>query len=389
VQRLGEGLHEVRLGASDAVSGLGVYVHVPFCRRRCEYCAFATYVDRDHLMDRYVAALRADIERAASAGSLTGATAVFVGGGTPSRLPAHVLCSVLAAIPTVPGAEITVECNPEDVTVERLAAYRDAGVTRLSLGVQAQAGHVLASLGRHHRWEEAVAAAGLVAAGGFASWNLDLIFGAAAETDEDWAEALAGVLGLSSPPPHVSAYALTVEPGTPLAKDPARHPDDDVQARRYTMADEVLSAAGYRWEEISNWARPGHTCTYNNIAWSGGNYLGFGSAAHSHRDGRRWWNVRTPERYIAAGCEARSPVAGEETLSVEQRAFERLALALRTPGGVPVSALEWGPELDGLVERHGGRAVLTVAGRMLASEVSMRLRTGHEERPEAAGILPR
>lgn len=371
------------------MSQLGVYVHVPFCRSRCDYCAFATYVDRDQLMDAYGAALRADIERATSAGELTRASAVFVGGGTPSRLPAYELCSVLSAIPTVPEAEVTVECNPEDVSAERLAAYRDAGVTRISLGVQARAAHVLASLGRHHRWEEAVTAAALVAAGGFASWNVDLIYGAAAETDEDWTAALAGVLGLDSPPPHLSAYALTVEPGTPLARDATRHPDDDVQARRYAMADEVLSAAGYRWEEISNWALPGHTCAYNNIAWSGGNYLGFGSAAHSHRDGRRWWNVRTPERYIAAVRAGRPPVAGEELLGDQQRHFERLALALRTPAGVSASALDWAPELDDLVECRGGRAVLTVSGRMLASEVSMRLRTDPEEVPGTAGILPR
>jgi putative oxygen-independent coproporphyrinogen III oxidase len=379
----------VRPDVGIAVSELGVYVHVPFCRRRCDYCAFATYVDRDHLMGEYVDALLVDIGRAVSQGALASATAVFVGGGTPSRLPQDDLCAVLAAIPSAPGAEVTVECNPEDVTADRLAAYRDGGVTRISLGVQARAEHVLDSLGRHHRWEEAVVAAGLVADAGFVSWNLDLIYGAAAETDQDWAEALASVLGLVSPPPHVSAYALTVEPGTPLSRDAARHPDDDVQARRYAMADAVLSAAGYRWEEISNWALPGHTCAYNNIAWSGGDYLGFGAAAHSHRDGRRWWNVRTPERYVAAVRGGRPPVAGEELLSDEQRVFERRALALRTPAGVPAAVLEWVPELDGLLQRRGGRAVLTVPGRMLASEVSMRLRTEPEEVPGTAGILPR
>ncbi len=371
------------------MSALGVYLHVPFCRRRCDYCAFATYVDRDHLMGDYLAALRSDIERAVSAGDLASASAVFVGGGTPSRLAPDQLCSVLALVPTTPGADVTVECNPEDVTDEGLASYLDAGVTRISLGVQARAAHVLASLGRHHDWDEAIGAAARVAGAGFVSWNLDLIYGAAGESDGDWSDTLAGVLGLDAPPQHVSAYALTVEPGTPLARDRARHPDDDVQARRYAMADEVLSAAGYLWEEISNWARPGHGCVYNNIAWQGGDYLGFGSAAHSHRDGRRWWNVRTPERYVAAVRAGRSAVAGSEVLDAQQRAFERLALALRTPVGVPSEALSWGSELDALVERREGRAVLTVTGRMLASEVSMRLRTGLEEHPRTAGILPR
>ncbi len=354
-----------------AARGLGVYVHVPFCRRRCDYCAFATYVDRDHLMVDYVAALRIEIATALDAGRLGPARALFVGGGTPSRLPAEDLASVLAAVPLLPGAEVSVECNPEDVTDDRLAVYRQAGVTRISLGAQAVAPHVLASLGRHHRFEAVVAAAAAVERAGFASWNLDLIYGAAAERDVDWARTLQTALDLG--PPHLSAYALTVEPGTPLAADPSRHPDDDVQAHRYEMADVALSAAGYRWEEISNWARAGHRCVYNNIAWSGGDYLGFGSAAHSHRGRERWWNVRRPERYVALIRSGASPVAGSETLEDDRAAFEYLSLALRTPRGVPSSALARSPELTGLVEWTTGRAVLTVAGRMLASEIALRL----------------
>ena len=367
----------------------GVYLHVPFCRRRCDYCAFATYVDRDHLLSAYVDAVRRDVSRAVDAGDLQDATAVFFGGGTPSRLCASDLCSVLELVPRAPFAEVTVECNPEDVTEDRMAAYRSAGVTRISLGAQARAPHVLASLGRHHQWDEVTAAAEVVASAGFTSWNLDLIFGAAAERDGDWEDALAGVLALAHPPPHVSAYALTVEPGTPLAADAARHPDDDVQARRYRRADEVLTAAGYRWEEISNWALPGHRCAYNNIAWSGGDYLGFGAAAHSHRDGRRWWNVRTPERYIAALFAGASAVAGTEVLRDEQRRFERLALALRTPAGVPESAFGDLSGLADFVERRHGRVTLTVTGRMLANEITMRLGTDPAEGLEPAGILPR
>jgi oxygen-independent coproporphyrinogen-3 oxidase len=172
----------------------------------------------------------------------------------------------------------------------------------------------------------------------------------------------------------VSAYALTVEPGTPLAADPARHPDDDVQAVRYGMAETVFASAGYHWEEISNWARPGHRCAYNNIAWSGGDYLGFGSAAHSHVGRRRWWNVRRPERYLARVASGVSPCAGSETLTDDQRAFETLSLALRTPKGVPAAALPFDEDLAGLVDWSGGRASLTVAGRLLANEVSLRLR---------------
>jgi oxygen-independent coproporphyrinogen-3 oxidase len=377
------------VGVVPAGDAVGVYVHVPFCRRRCDYCAFATYVDRDHLMASYVEAVRRDVAGAVEAGVLDRASAVFFGGGTPSRLDPAELGSVLDAIPLAPGAEVTVECNPEDVSVDRLDRYRGRGVTRISLGAQARAPHVLASLGRHHQWDEVTTAARAVAAVGFDSWNLDLIYGAAAERDHDWDETLSAVLSLERPPPHISAYALTVEPGTPLAAEPARHPDDDVSARRYARADQTLSAAGYHWEEISNWALPGHHCEYNNIAWRGGDYLGFGSAAHSHRAGRRWWNVRTPERYIAAVSSGRSPVAGSETLSPEQRRFERLALALRTPAGVPWPAIIDPVGLAGLVERHGDRAVLTVAGRMLASEITMRLDVSLEEPIEPAGSVPR
>ncbi len=370
---VGQGPHAPEEDGVGAPSGLGVYVHVPFCRRRCDYCAFATYTDRDHLMARYVDACLAELARARDASDLPAATSVFFGGGTPSRLPAGDLCRILAAVPLAPGAEVTVECNPEDASVDRFAAYREAGVTRMSFGVQSTAAHVLAALGRRHDPASVDRAVGLAVAAGFPTFNLDLIFGAAGETDEDWARTLARVVALGAP--HVSAYALTVEPGTPLAADRARHPDDDVQARRYELAEEVLGAAGLHWEEVSNWARPGHGCRHNRLYWRQGDYLGIGSAAHSHRAGRRWWHVRTPDRYVALVAAGRSPVAGEEVLGPAERAFERLALSLRTPDGVPGSALPDLPELAGLVERGDGRAVLTVRGRLLANAVTAHLRT--------------
>jgi putative oxygen-independent coproporphyrinogen III oxidase len=357
------------------VTPFGVYVHVPFCRHRCDYCAFATYTDRDHLMGRYVDASVAEIERAVDAGELPPATSVFFGGGTPSRLAADELCRILDAVPRAPGAEVTVECNPEDASAARFAAYRTAGVTRISLGVQSTAPHVLAGLGRRHDPAAVRRAADLVAGAGFASYNLDLIFGGAGETDDDWARSLDDVLALPSPPPHVSAYALTVEPGTPLAADRTRHPDDDVQAARYERADAVLTAAGYRWEEVSNWALPGHDCRHNRLYWAQGDYRGIGSAAHSHHRGRRWWNVRTPDRYVDAVERGRPVAAGEEVLDAGQRQFERLVLSLRTPDGVPAAALDDVGELarQGLVVRRGNRAVLTVRGRLLANAVTARL----------------
>ncbi len=360
----------------EAAVPFGVYVHVPFCRFRCDYCAFATYTDRDHLMERYVDACVAQLARAGDDGPFPAATSVFFGGGTPSRLPADELARLLDAVPRAAAAEVTVECNPEDASPERLLAYRRAGVTRMSFGVQSTAPHVLAGLGRRHGTDALEAVAAAVSSAGFATWNLDLIFGGPGETDADWRRTLDDVLSLAEPPPHVSAYALTVEPGTPLAGDPARHPDDDVQADRYEAADRALADAGLAWEEVSNWARPGHRCRHNQLYWHQGDYLGVGSAAHAHRSGHRWWNLRTPERYVAAVEAGTSIVAGEEWLRPEQRATEALALALRTADGVPSEALPDTPELRGLVERRDGRAVLTVAGRLLANEVTARLVTG-------------
>ena len=353
-----------------AERGFGVYVHVPFCRMICDYCAFATYADRDELMADYADACVREIERARVTERMPPATSVYFGGGTPSRLPADLLVGILAAVERTADAEVTVECNPEDATPDRLGTYLLGGVTRLSLGVQSTAGHVLVGLGRRHGTGDVDQAMGAVADAGFATWSVDLIFGGAGESDVDWERTLTGLVEGDRPPPHVSAYALTVEPGTTLAGDPHRHPDDDVQARRYEMADRILDRAGYRWEEISNWARPGHQCRHNGLVWAQGDYRGIGSAAHSHRAGRRWWNVRTPDHYVSLMAGGQEVTAGEEMLTAAQKRSERLALSLRTPAGVPAGCLPNHPDLEGLVAKAGDRTVLTVRGRLLATAVS-------------------
>ena len=345
----------------------GVYIHIPFCRHRCDYCAFATWTDRDHLIDDYLAALRGDIARAA----LDPVTSVFVGGGTPTRVPAEALAELLTTIPLAPGAEVTVECNPDDVTVEMMQTYASAGVNRVSIGVQSMVPSVLASLGRTHVPANVVRAVEAVRAAGLPTFNLDIIYGGAGETLDDWRSTLEGVLALS--PPHVSAYALTIEAGTPLAEDPSRHPDDDDLADKYELADDLLTAAGLANYEVSNWALPGHECRHNILYWRQGNYRGFGSAAHSHHNGHRWWNVRTPERYIAAVRAEESTEAAGETLDDETRRIEGLQLALRMRDGVPSAALDV-DDLDGLVDSDGQRVRLTRRGRLLANEVSLRLR---------------
>ena len=370
---------EVAPALPSPESVFGVYVHVPFCSRRCDYCAFATWTDRHHLHEAYTAACVAEL----GAAGLAPASSVFFGGGTPSLLPGEQLAAILAAVPRRDGAEVTVECNPETVTAGLLATYRAAGVTRLSFGVQSMAPHVLASLGRPHDPASVVRAVTLAGDAGYAgAYSVDLILGAAGESLHDWRRTLEQVLALDPAPAHVSAYSLTVEPGTPLARDRSRAPDPDDQADKYLLADAILADAGLQWYEVSNWAVPGAECAHNRLYWAQGPYRGIGCAAHSHAPepgggGRRWWNVRTPERYIAALDGGASPVAASESLTPGERALEALQLALRTSWGVPADALPSpgeDPVLGPLVRVAGGRAVLTAEGRLLANEVALRLR---------------
>jgi len=364
-----DGAPRTRLAADPGA--FGVYVHIPFCATRCDYCAFATWTDRGHLVARYVDAVVADAGRHVEAG-MPAATSVFFGGGTPSLLEPEDLARILAAIPRRPGAEVTVECNPDTVTPHLTDVYVEAGVNRVSIGVQSMVPSVLATLGRTHDPANVRRAVAAARSSGIAEVNLDLIYGAVGETLDQWARTVDEALTLE--PDHVSAYGLTVEAGTPLADDPARHPDDDDQADKYVLADERLTASGRPWYEISNWARPGHECRHNLLYWTQGEYQGLGCAAHSHRDGRRSWNVRTPDRYVDLVEAGGSTEAAGEHLDAEARRIEGLQLALRTAGGVPVATVPIGDAVPvDLVEVHGEVAVLTRRGRLLANEVALRL----------------
>lgn len=356
-----------------APGGWGAYVHVPFCRSRCDYCAFATWDDRLHLRERYVEALIVEIGRRRAGMGGAGPTTVFFGGGTPSLLGAEQVGRILDALDPLPGAEVTLEANPDDVTQARLRAWSSVGVNRLSLGVQSLDQRVLDGLGRRHDAALARDAIELALGSGAFRVSVDLIFGGPGEDLGSWRRTLDAVLALGSLA-HLSAYALTVEPGTPLDRDPGRHPDEDAQAEAYLVADRLLEAAGLEWYEISNWARSGDECGHNLRYWLGGDYLGFGCAAHSCSGGRRWWNLRTPERYLVAVESGRDAEAAGEVLDPESRRRERAWLELRTRRGVPWSLVP--PEVveAGLVERRGDRAVLTRAGRLVANEVACRLR---------------
>ena len=368
-----------------------MYVHVPFCATRCDYCAFATWNDREHLVDAYVDACITDLERRVATGELTHSHTVYFGGGTPSLIPASGLVRILDAIPRAPGAEVTVECNPDSVDAEKLRAYADAGVTRVSLGVQSTQSHVLAALGRTHDRANVARAVEAIRAAGIPSFNLDCIAGAAGETDADFDATIDDVLAFG--PPHVSVYGLMVEPGTPLeqriAAGEVPPPDPDAQADRYLRADARLTATGLDWYEVSNWARPGHECRHNLGYWTGADCVAVGAAAHGHTRGRRWANVPKPERYIERIQAGESPEAGGEAVDAPTRARERFGLALRTREGAPVpggAAAALADVVDaGLVTVEGGvgesRIVLTPAGRLLATEITVRLMPGPGRSP--------
>jgi oxygen-independent coproporphyrinogen-3 oxidase len=370
----------------------GVYVHVPFCAARCGYCDFNTYTaselaDSGASIPGWRDALRSELELAARVlGTPPAADTVFVGGGTPSLLGgdglAGVLDDVRDTLGLAAGAEVSTEANPESTSPEFFAALADAGYTRVSLGMQSAAPHVLAVLDRKHTPGRAVAAAAEAKAAGFEHVNLDLIYGTPGETDADLRASLDAVL--TAGVDHVSAYALIVEDGTALARRVARGelsaPVDDVQAQRYELIDKTLSTAGLHWYEVSNWAAsPAAWCRHNLGYWGDGDWWGAGPGAHSHVNGVRWWNVRHPARYATLLANGHSPTEGREELSPEQRHAERVMLQTRCAQGLELRDLGALGRLaaaraaqDGLLDTEAvrdGRAVLTMRGRLLANVV--------------------
>ena len=386
--RLPDGQSAPRDGAlpDAALAGLGtrpfgVYVHVPFCAARCGYCDFNTYVPGDGVArDGFVDAVLAEWRLAGDVlGGTPAATTVFLGGGTPTLLDDGELARLLDAIPRADGAEVTIEANPDTVDPARLRALRRAGATRISLGMQSAAPRVLATLERSHAPGAAVAAARHAREAGFEHVSLDLIYGTPGERDGDWAASLDAVVAAGVD--HVSAYALSVEPGTRLhahvRAGRLAAPDDGVQARRYRHADAALAAARLRWYEISNWAADDAArCAHNLGYWRSHDWWGLGPGAHSHVGGVRWWNVLHPSRYARAAAARESPAAGRELLTPDERRTERTMLGVRLVEGLALS--ERAPAAtrlarDGLLDPAAlarGVARLTLDGRLLADRVA-------------------
>jgi putative oxygen-independent coproporphyrinogen III oxidase len=385
---------ELPVEAFDGVGdrAFGIYVHVPFCATRCGYCDFNTYtageLGSSASPQSWLEGLRRELDIAAGliqagTGRVPTADTVFVGGGTPSLLGGDGLADVLGAVRSsfglTDGGEVTTESNPESTSPEFFDRLRDSGFTRISLGMQSAAPHVLAVLDRTHTPGRAVAAAKEARAAGFEHVNLDLIYGTPGERDGDLDQSLAAVLEAGVD--HVSAYALIVEDGTAMARKVRRGelpaPDDDVLASRYERIDTALNAAGLSWYEVSNWATDADAqCRHNIGYWDGGDWWGAGPGAHSHIGGTRFWNVKHPAAYADRLATGVLPVHGSELLSAEDRHLEELMLTVRLRTGVPMSVL--GPAeraaaeqtvADGLMAAQGDRLVLTDRGRLLADAV--------------------
>jgi len=357
----------------------GLYVHVPFCLTRCGYCDFNAYAGLGHLAGRYVHALRREADLHATEWVGERFASIFLGGGTPTTLATSALEGLLdhlrVRFDVAPDPEVTVEANPDTVDEANLVALLDAGVTRLSMGAQSFDPSVLAALERVHSAESARCSLAGARTAGFTNVNLDLIYGANGETVDSWRRTLEETISLA--PEHISAYALTIEPATPLGRKVAAGivppPDQDLQADMFELACELLAAAGHRHYEVSNWAKPGFECVHNLGYWERRPYLGIGAGAHSYRDGRRWWNLRPPEQYLAEVEADRLPVGGEERLTLEQERFEEVFLRLRTFEGVP--ATEASVELieAGLLARSNGHVVPTERGMLVLNELVLAL----------------
>lgn len=386
--------------ALDGATGraFGLYVHIPFCAVRCGYCDFNTYTATElgggASQDAYAGTAVSEVRFAAAALQASGLpdrplATVFFGGGTPTLLPAEDLAAILtAAIRTwglEPGAEVTTEANPDSVTPDSLQLLADAGFTRVSFGMQSAVPHVLKVLDRTHTPSRVPLVVQWARDAGLAV-SLDLIYGTPGESLEDWRCSLE--TALSYRPDHISAYALIVEDGTKLAAQIRRGEvpgiDDDDHAAKYELADELISAAGLDWYEVSNWARtPEQACRHNLAYWRGDDWWGIGPGAHSHVGGVRWWNVKHPTAYANRLGSGLSPAAGRETLDPETRNVERVMLEARLSTGLQTAGLGdtgrhavAGLIADGLVDpvaAFKGRLVLTLKGRLLADAVVRRV----------------
>jgi len=391
---------------------IGAYLHVPFCTKRCGYCSFNTAPESPGAVARFLPALAGEMDlvaRAPWAGAVD-LRSVFLGGGTPSLLPAEAMAEILdrlrARFGIEAGAEITVECNPESVSFERLSGYRRAGVTRISLGVQSLDDRILPTLDRLHTAAQARETFDAARAAGFEDVSVDLIYGLPALDLATWEETVKGALGWG--PDHLSAYALTLDEGSlwhaalegraagrrgagappsEASETPVILPPEDTVTGQYTRLTQLAAEAGFEHYEVSNYARPGHRSTHNQIYWRAEEYLGLGPGACGFLGDVRYGNVKPVERYGAMVAAGEPPIGTHETLTPRQRMAERLILGLRLGDGVPAAWLDERAALGparlqaalaawrerGLVVEREGRVCLTEAGFLLSDALFIEL----------------
>jgi oxygen-independent coproporphyrinogen III oxidase len=371
----------------------GLYIHIPFCERRCHYCDFNTYEGMDGLKEAYARAVAADIDACAQKGLRAvdgGLQAVYFGGGTPSQMRPEQLLALLGAarqaFGLAPGAEVTCEVNPGSALLPSLRALRQGGFNRVSFGFQAAQERHLQALGRVHSASQSDEAWAAAREAGFGNMSLDLMFGLSGQTRDEWRESLDWALQRS--PEHVSFYGLTVEPGTRFhhwqGQGRLPLPDDEEQAGMYEDGVAAMGSAGLAQYEISNFARPGRQAVHNRFYWLNQDTLGVGAGAWSWVDGRRSGRVKQPQAYIDAVAAGREPIAESERLEGRAARGEAALLALRLNEGLDLAAWEarhgrpflgeFGPDLQrslkaGWLLHDGARLRLSPSGRLLANEV--------------------
>jgi oxygen-independent coproporphyrinogen-3 oxidase len=373
---------------------LSFYIHIPYCVKRCGYCDFNTYTpgelkpgsDIAQVSNGYIDLLIHEGKIAHSEVKTTKPIeTIFFGGGTPTLMePAdlgRVLKSLEADFGFASDIEITIEANPDTVSKEKLADLREVGINRISFGMQSAVPHVLAVLDRTHNPENVIKATTWAREVGFEQVSADLIYGAPGESLKDWETTIDAALAL--PITHISAYALIVESGTKLAAQVKRGeviiPEDDQTADKYLMADEKFRKAGFNWYELSNWSKPEGECRHNMAYWEGADWWGLGPGAHSHLNGKRFWNVKHPTAYRERLEANQSPIMDSEQLTLEEMENERVMLEIRLPRGLEKSSLTSASlarlesYLTGgqISQEHWdqGRISLTISGRLMADRI--------------------
>ena len=341
-----------RLKGNCRVQKQGIYVHIPFCLAKCRYCNFNSFPSRQGVPDAYIDALLGDLENEArrwDAEKKGAFASIYFGGGTPSLLEVDQMATIITSLRNAysmeADVEVTVECNPATVNLTKLAAYRDLGVTRLSIGVQSLCGDELESLGRIHKAADALEALEAAHEAGFANLSADVMLGIPGQGLASLAKTLDGIARYVT---HVSVYMLTLEPGTPLhimaARGAVELPDEETVTDLYEHARHILTQKGFSRYEISNYCLPGYECLHNDIYWQRGNYAGLGAGAHSHQDGWRYSKMRDAWAYMKIASRSGEVIDLSENLTADEMLLEDLMLGLRTARGV---------DLDYLASRYG------------------------------------